>query len=169
MIRRALVVAGAVLALSGCGIRGLNFVEDERVQIISPPHRSEVMLPVTVRWSVEDFEITGPSGDEGGDAGYFGVFVDRAPPAPGQSLTSLVADDPVCKATPGCPDEAYLAGQRAYTTSNTHFTIERVPELTDDRTREVHEVTIVLLDGKGHRIGESAFRVEFYVRRAIRR
>ena len=155
--------------LSSCGIRGLNFVRDDRLSITAPEARSEVRLPMTVRWTVRDFSITGPTREATADAGYFGVFVDRAPPGPGKTLASLADNDPACKESAGCPDEAYLAGQNAYSTTDTTFELARLPELTRDRTREAHEVTIVLLDGLGRRIGESAFRVEFQVRRKIRR
>ena len=170
--RAALLAAVAVLVAtttSGCGLRGLNFVQDERVRIAAPRDNAEVRVPFTVRWTVEDFEVTGPTATSSSSAGYFGVFVDRAPPGPGRTLASLAEGDAVCKATKGCPDEAYLAGHRAYTTTDTAFRIEQLPELTRDREREAHEVTVVLLDGKGRRIGESAFRVEFHVRRQVTR
>ena len=163
-MRRALpaIVASVVLAAasSGCGVRGLDFVKDERVRIRSPRPNSEVRVPFDVRWTVEDFDVAG---------GHFGVFVDRAPPRPGRTLASLADGDAVCKVTPGCPDATYLASHRAFTTTDTAFRIEQLPELTRDRRREGHEVTVVLLDGEGRRIGESAFRVEFHVRRDLRR
>jgi hypothetical protein len=150
------VTAVLFLATSGCGVHGLNFVKDERLHIQSPRPNAEVHVPFDVRWSVEDFD------------GSYGVFVDRAPPGPGRTLASLAEGDAVCKATAGCPDAAYLAGHRAYTTTDTSFRVEQLPELTRDRAREAHEVTVVLLDDQGRRVGESAFRVEFHVRRAAR-
>ena len=156
--RLALVAAAALLTTTaGCGIRGLDFVKDDRVHISSPRGNTEVHVPFTVRWTVDDFD------------GSFGVFVDREPPGPGRTLASLADGDAVCKATKGCPDAAYLASHRAYTTTDTSFRIEQLPELSRDREREAHEVTVVLLDGKGQRIGESAFRVEFHVRRKVTR
>lgn len=168
-VRSGALLVAVSLAVSACGFSGLSFVEDRRLDIVSPEERASVRLPVTVTWKVSDFEITGRTGTARRDAGYFGVFVDRAPPAPGRTLESLADDDRVCQATPGCPDEAYLAEHRAYATSDTQFTIEELPDPTrgDDR-REFHEVTIVLLDGKGERIGESAFSVEFQVERKER-
>jgi hypothetical protein len=172
-VNKLALVAGATCAIlisvPACGIRGLDFVKDERVEIVAPKDDAQVTLPMTVRWKATDFAVTGPTDAATNDAGYFGVFVDRAPPGPGSTLASLAEGDEVCKATPGCPDEKYLASQRAYTTTDTSFRIERLPELTRDRTREGHEVTIVLLDGAGRRIGESAFRVEFQIRRKVRR
>jgi hypothetical protein len=152
--RVALAVAAAVaLVTPACGVHGLDFVKDERVHITAPSPNSEVRVPFTVRWRVEDF------------AGSYGVFVDRAPPGPGRTLASLADGDSVCKATKGCPDEAYLAAHRAFTTTDTSFRIDQLPELTRDRAREAHEVTVVLLDEHGRRVGESAFRVEFHIRR----
>ena len=152
----ALVGILAAATLSACGIQGLNFVQDDRVEIVAPKNNATVTLPLTVRWTARDFD------------GSFAVLVDRAPPNPGKSLATLAEGDAVCEATPGCPDAAYLAGLRAYTTTDTSFEITQLPELTEDRTREGHEVTIVLLDPAGKRIGESAFRVDFNIRRKVR-
>lgn len=165
----ALVLVAASAVTNGCGVRGLSFVEDTRVSITFPSDRQEVELPLSVRWRVRDFEITGRTGSVERDAGYFGVFVDRAPQPPGKTLEWLARDDQVCRATDGCPDAAYLAERRAYTTTETHFTIEELPDPTrDEDRREFHEVTVVLLDGKGQRIGESAFSVEFQIERKER-
>jgi hypothetical protein len=152
--RLALAVAAVVVLVTpACGVHGLDFVKDERVHITAPKPNREVRVPFTVRWSAEDF------------VGSYGVLIDRAPPQPGRDMASLADGDSVCKATKGCPDAAYLASHRAYTTSDTSFRVEQLPELTRDRRREAHEVTVVLLDEDGHRIGESAFRVEFHIRR----
>ena len=159
MTRRVALAVAATVALvtPACGIHGLDFVKDERVRIIAPSPNTEVRVPFTVRWRVEDFD------------GSYGVFVDREPPGPGRTLASLANGDAVCKATKGCPDEAYLAAHRAFTTADTSFRVEQLPELTRDREREAHEVTVVLLDERGRRIGESAFRVEFHIRRTPKR
>ena len=151
-----------VLLLPACGTSGLSFVQDERITISAPEDRARVELPLTVRWEVEDFEITGPTGRATDDAGYFGVLVDRAPPPPGRDLEWLLRDDVVCSANPECPDEAYLAARDIYSTAETSIVIDQVPEpARGERSREFHEVTVVLLDGTGRRIGESAFGVEF--------
>jgi hypothetical protein len=157
--RLPLVVLVALVALlPACGLHGLSFVQDDRVSIISPDDRAEVDLPLTVRWTVEDFDRK---------TGSFGVFVDRAPQPPGRTLAWLARDDEVCKATRGCPDAAYLAQHDAYRTRKTSFTVTEVQDLDRDNTqREFHEVTVVLLDDQGERIGESAFSVEFEVKGA---
>ena len=69
--------------------------------------------------------------------------------------------------TKGCPDPAYFAARDAYVVDRTSFTIERLPDLgrLRGKRREFHRLTVVLLDGSGDRIGESAFAVDFEVRR----
>lgn len=161
------VLALLLLASSGCGVRGLNFVEDERVEITFPTDRAAVSLPVTITWQVRDFEVTGSDTARRSDAGYFGVYVNRAPQPPGRTQAWLVREDERCRRIPGCPDEEFLAQQDVHSTTETRFTIERLPAPTGDavRRRELHEVTIVLLNGRGERIGEAAFTREFEVQR----
>jgi hypothetical protein len=158
------------LVLGGCSFQGLNFVQDDRVSITSPEDRAKVELPFELSWEARDFEITGQDGGQRKDAGYFGVFVDRSPPRPGETVDVLLEDelkgDAACRRDPNCPDAAYMAGLGIHTTDETRLTIERLEDLYphSDR-REIHVATIVLLDGKGRRIGESAFLVEFEVTR----
>lgn len=157
-----LLVALACLAvaLSGCGVRGLNFIQDTRVEILAPAERSQARLPVTVEWDYEDFEVTGPTEHVADDAGYFGVFVNRSPQPPGEPLEWHARNDDNCVVSQGCPDQDWYHRRGIFRTSETSFTVEGVPSRAEGR-REFHEVTIVLLDGKGRRIGESAFAVEF--------
>lgn len=168
--RRAVALILSIWVLQACSLQGLNFVEDERVEITAPDDRAQVQLPVTVSWEVTDFEVTGPDGSDRPGAGYFGVFVDRAPPHPGETVQVLIDEelegDAGCRRDPECPDARYLAGIGIHTTDGTSVTLERLddPFPSSDR-RELHEATIVFLNGKGERIGESAFRVEFEVMR----
>lgn len=156
----------AALLLTGCGVNGLSFTQDQRVEVVSPEDRSVVDLPLTVRWKVTgDFSVTGPTESSEPDSGYFGVFVDRSPVPPGAKLESLADEDQVCAATPGCPDETYLADRNAYAATSTTLVIEELPDLTLGQSRDFHRVTVVLLDGTGRRIGESAFSVEFEIGR----
>lgn len=156
------------LTLSACGVDGLNFREDDRLQFTSPEHRSTVSLPVTLRWDIEDFEVTGPTDETEPDAGYFAVFVDRAPQPPGESLSWLVRDDPQCVSDPDCPDGEDLAQLGVYPTDETQLTLDVLQDLSQTNQR-FHEVTVVLLDGHGRRIGESAFAIEFQVDREAER
>jgi hypothetical protein len=89
MYRRTTWVRGvarlaAVAWLSGCSLSGLNFREDTRVDVIAPADRSQVALPLTVEWTVRDFD------------GSFAVFVDRAPQPPGRSVAWLFRNDDGC-------------------------------------------------------------------------
>jgi hypothetical protein len=153
-VRRALGLLVVLVALlPACGVSGLSFVQDERVTIDAPKDRSKVDLPLTVRWRAHDFD------------GTYAVFVDRAPQPPGRTLAWLLRDDKVCAARPGCPDATYLAERDIHPTTTTSITIDRLPDTTRDERRDRHEVTIILLDRKGRRIGESAFTVEFEVAR----
>lgn len=164
---RASAVAIALGVLSGCGVNGLNFAQDKRLTITAPEDRASVRLPVTVSWRVRDFEVTGPDGSARPDAGFYGIYVDRAPQPPGHTQAWLVRDDPNCRSNPSCLDRAFLQQANIHSTTDSSFTVERVtgPSSSAARRREFHEVTIVLLNGKGERIGESAFTRQFEVNR----
>jgi hypothetical protein len=158
-----LLIALALVA-PACAPHGLAFFKDQRLEIVSPGSHDDVKLPVTIRWRVEDFRVTGRTGAAGTDSGYFGVFVDRAPVPPGKALW-IAHDDRHCLASPGCPDKQYLADRDTYDTSDTSFTFPQLPDLDAYHGHELHEVTVVLLDGAGRRIGESAWYVDFYYQR----
>jgi hypothetical protein len=152
--RAARVAAVAALALpGGCSVSGLNFREDTRVDIVAPADRAEVTLPVTIEWTVHDFD------------GTFAVFVDRAPQPPGRSTAWLFRNDDGCVPSSGCPDAGYMEARGIYLTDQTRVVIEGIPRLTGDDVRERHEATVILLDEHGERSGESAFSVEFEVER----
>ncbi|MGH9185496.1 MAG: hypothetical protein ACRD0U_06755 [Acidimicrobiales bacterium] len=147
-------IALAAVTSSSCGVQGLSFREDNRVDIVAPGDRDEVTLPLTVRWTVEDFD------------GTFEVLVDRSPQPPGEALAWFARNDDICERTEGCPDKQYLADRDVFTTNTPEFTVDRLPDtVRDGRRREFHEVTVVLLDEGGRRIGESAWSVEFQVDR----
>lgn len=164
---RLVAALAAAVAWAGCGVNGLNFSQDERVTITAPGDRAKVELPVTVTWRVRDFTVSGKDGSQRPDAGYFGVYVDRAPQPPSRPQEWIARDDPNCQGIPTCPDEAFLAQLNVHSTTRLRFTIERLPEPTSTATRrrEFHEITIVLLNGRGERIGESAFTRQFEVSR----
>lgn len=155
----ALVAAGLLAA--GCGASGLSFVTDERVEILEPRDRASVRLPLEVRWRAEGIE----------PGGSFGVFVDRAPQPPGETFRWIARDDNGCVASLGCPDQTYLADRGVFATSETTFRIELLPRTVaeEQQRREFHELTIVLLDADGRRVGESAWFVDFQVERDVDR
>ena len=145
-------------------------MQDKRLDIVAPPSHSTVSLPFTIRWQVNGFRITGPDGGTNPNAGYFGVFVDRAPVPPGKPLSWVAHGDRTCQSEPGCPDHTYLIDHDTYSTTSTTFpmTSSRLPDLTSYHGHELHEVTIVLLDGSGLRIGEQAWYVDFrYERKGL--
>lgn len=150
---RRLAAIVLIALLPGCSVNGLNLRQDDRVSIVAPEDRSDVDLPVTVRWTARDFD------------GTYAVFVDRSPVPPGRTLDWLARNDDVCRQTKGCPDTTWFADRNVLRTTSNSVTIDRLPDTARDNRRDRHEVTVVLLDQKGRRIGESAFRVEFQVRR----
>ena len=164
---RALAV---FLLMTACTL-DVSFVEDERVTVVAPIDRSTVRQPVEIVWEFTGFDTTGPGVVDADDRGFFAVFVDRNPVQPGKLLSSVADDDPTCRRSPDCPDEAYLNINGVFTTTETALVL---PPLVDTRPRERpetsdwHEVTIVLVSPIGRRIGESAFSVRFVVDREDR-
>lgn len=160
------VVVLALLA-TGCSTSGLQFREDDRVAITTPRYREKVELPLTIDWEVHAFEVTGPGGQARDNAGYFAVLIDAEPPPPGESLAYYGRDDTSCRPEAGCPDEDYLAARGVYTTTQTEFHVERLAPASGVDVRagdpDRHEVTIILLDGQGRRIGESVWTQPFEV------
>jgi hypothetical protein len=144
----------------------LAFRVDDRLSITSPKARAEVTLPVTVSWTMRDFNITkdGLAGSTK-QAGYFAVFVDRAPQPPGKTLAWIARNDHTCRPSDGCPDDQYLAARGIYSTTDTHITFQQLPRSSNAHQKEQHSVTVILLDPSGKRIGESGQQVDFVVRR----
>lgn len=160
MTHRVRILLPAVLALvslAACGTSGLAFAGDERVKVVTPSDRAKVRLPVHIQWRTPGLTRTA-------DGPYFAVFVDRAPVKPGESLRA-VADD-TCNRTPGCPDASYLKDRYVFVTKDTSVTLDAVPKKSGQRVgaADSHDAVIVLVDGKGRRIGEAAYPVQFTVR-----
>ena len=157
------------LLLSGCVSQGLAFRVDERLTITAPADRATVGLPLRVAWEVEDFDVTARGGTANGnakDAGYFGVFVDRAPQPPGRTLEWTARKDRSCRPSDGCPDAEYLAARGIYSTTDTSIVFPQLPKPPSDaKGKERHTITIVLLDTSGRRIGESAFQIDVVLNR----
>jgi hypothetical protein len=137
-------------------------VADHRLHISAPRQRSTVSLPVILRWSYDDFQ-TGP------DAGTFAVFVDRTPVPAGKDLRWLARNDRACRANQGCPNEEYFTSRQVFTTTKPEMTFPQLPKPASHRGPETHTMTVVLLDRAGHRIGESAWYVDFKLRRENKR
>ena len=162
-------LAALVLTLGAvapaCAVDGLAFIEDRRVEIVSPGYREIVDLPVTIDWDITN-EGTGT---ELGAGTAFGVYVDIDPQPPGEDLDYFGRNDPTCRADEGCPDEKYLRQRGIYTTTGTEISFPNLPIAPgvdiDRGDPDFHDITIVLLDTDGRRIGESAWATIFEVRR----
>ncbi len=153
-------LAAVIVVLTGCGLHGLDFFQDDRVEIVAPEDAETVALPVVVEWTVKDLTIASPERP----GGSFVVFVDREPMRPGQSLAALVDD--ACEQREGCPDQDWFVERGIYPTTETSVVLETVPKRRGEPGGdEVHEATIVLLDEEGRRSGEAAFSVTFEIDR----
>lgn len=157
--------------LSGCGIahpQNLNYRTDDRLEFTSPDARSLVSTPLTIRWRIRDFEVRPPgSGRPSRDAGYFAIFVDRAPIKPAETMRAIASEDQECLRRAGCPDAAYLADRRVYTTTASGLTIDQIPALPGVKERiQMHAITVVLMNSSGRRIGESAWQLDVRLRKA---
>lgn len=138
------------------------------MDIVAPPERATVTLPVELKWTVDRFDITGPDGSDARDRGYFGIFVDTSPIPPGQRLDYVARGDASCRRSDGCPDNSYLAQHGVHLARSTSLRLDAMPDnrpVDRPSAKDHHRVTIVLLNGKSERIGESAFKVEFDVDR----
>ena len=160
-------VIGLAALLTGCVPQGLAFRTDDRLSIRSPQDRQTISLPLTLRWDIRDFTVAGPGGPVQPDTGYFAVFVDSTPVPPGKPLRYLARKDTTCRTDDGCPDEKYLNDRNIYTTTKTQLVLSRLPQTAEDGKRERHRATIVLLDAKTRRIGESAFELSFDLDRKV--
>lgn len=156
MMRRR-VVAGLLASISafisGCSMSGLAFIQDERVDIVEPGD-DRVRLPLTIRWDATNVE------------GSFAVIFDRSPMRPGQTVLALVPESDPCRSTHTCLDAPQLAERGVYVTTGHQVTVEQLRNTNSSRDGvERHDVTIVILDASGARVGESAFTREFVLER----
>jgi hypothetical protein len=162
---RVLALVLGALLMAGCDFSQLQFVVDDRLSFQGPPARERVSLPTTIRWSMRDFTATGLDGSRSKDKGVFAVFVDAAPMPVGKDLRWLARDDSSCQKDPRCPSRAYLADEGVFLTTKPELTLTALPKAPDGVGDEQHYVNVVLLDGTGHRIGESAWYLPFTSKR----
>ena len=142
---RSRVFALVLFAVVATSCReGLLFRNDHRVTILSPKNNAAVAEPVSVRWSAREFVA--------GQDGQFAVFVDRDPMPPGEGIEYFAASN---------------RAQGVFLLNETNLTIDVFTRRTgvDPAERDHHDVTVVLLDTSGRRIGESAGFVEFRIKR----
>jgi len=155
-VKRVALLLALVMLANGCAMTGIAFRQDDRLSFVTPDDRAEITLPVTVTWKVDDFDVP--------TDGSYAVFVDRAPQPPGKTLDWLARNDDACRGADGCPDAKWFNERDVFPTKATSLELERLPARTDDR-REFHEVTVVLVDRTGRRIGETGWTLEFQVKR----
>lgn len=165
-MRRA-ACAAAALALAGCA-SGTDLRRDDRVRFLSPPEGARVTLPLLLRWSADPavFRPRRFDGSSGGRTGVYAVFVDSAPVRPGRHIDSVADSDKPCRISPGCPDRSWLADHGIHLTTEPRLVLRGVPAGSGRRSggRRRHEATVVLLDGRGVRIGDGAWTRTFYAR-----
>jgi hypothetical protein len=158
-----------VLAAATAGCTSPTLERDKRVHFLAPPAGANVTLPLVVRWTADRarFRATGFDGSRSGRRGVYAVFVDSAPLRPGRHLDTLAEHDLICRASPGCPDTTWLSDHGVYLTTSPQLVLRGLPADSGRRAgggRRRHEVTGVLLDGRGVRVGEGAWTRSFYTR-----
>lgn len=163
--RTGLAALALVGALAGCQVSALQFRNDERLTFTSPGSRELVEAPITISWRMEGFDAVGLDGSSSERAGAYVVFVDRAPMPVGKDLEWIARKDNGCKRDPRCPDATYLADRGIYVTTETTLTLDVLPDAGDGVGDEQHYVNVVLVDGTGTRIGESAWYRPFQTER----
>jgi hypothetical protein len=146
-------VAFVALLATACG-GGLLFANDTSVRIVSPRNLATVSTPVQLRWVTKILPAS-PL--------MYAAFVDILPVHPGQNLRSLAGAS--CSGVPGCVDLAWLNRHSVYLTSQPGLDLDTLPILgTPKGERDIHTVTIVLVDKAWRRSGESAWSVSFALR-----
>lgn len=163
MRRVALVAALVGLAATGCGITRVDapvsFKAEHRLDVEAPEPEAEVQLPVTVRWTADDYPRH--------EGEHFALFVDRAPIAPDREVRFRVCTEgekqppQLGQLRKPCKDDR----ETIFLTTRTSFAFDCFePRFTaPKRERNKHTVTIVLLDRDGRRIGEDASSVRFEI------
>ena len=160
--RRALgtLLAVCALASASCG-GGLLFSQDRRIEFVEPERNGEVTLPFTVSWKLRE------GAEVGRDIGSFALFFDLEPQPPEETLAYLARGDIDCERTPGCPNEAYFAQRGVFVTKDTRFTVDDLLPIAgvdiDKGERDVHDVTLVVLDERGRRTSEAFWSRTFEI------
>lgn len=158
-----LVVTGL---LGACDTSEYAFKVDKSIEIVQPKARTEVSLPVQVRWT-DARPPSSPRVDlDDAAAEYYAVFLDQSPMGPGKSLESLLDDRDPCRPGQQCPNAEQLSALRIFLVADPRVTLEFVADRRPSRGdgKDTHEVAIVRMRGN-RRVGESAFLQTFFVRR----
>ena len=161
---KGFLVTALCFVLSGCQLSqlgNLEFTNDKRLTFQSPKALSTVKVPLTISWTMKDFNVVPEDGTTTKKSGEFAVFVDRAPIQVGKNITSIGKSDPQCRGNSRCVTAAYLKAHNIYVTTASHLTLSFLPQAPMGSGKEQHEVTVVLLDGTDTRRVESAWYVDF--------
>lgn len=148
------VAVAALLLLSACR-EGLAFRDRGRLVITHPEDRTAVAVPFELAWTGRDLPL----------ATHFAVLIDQTPPPVGEGLDWFARHDPACQRDPRCPDREYLRGMRVHVTDDTSLAVPSVPHPRRPQERELHDVTVILLDPQGRRLDETAATVRVEVQR----
>lgn len=138
---------------AGCSFTGLAFRQDHRLEFTTLRDRDTISLPYTLDFSF-DGGLPAP-------ATAFAVLVDWTPPPPGHALASLFDDDAACSGPLGCPD-GYLERNRIHVITEHSLIITDVPATSGSRA-DFHDVTVILVDDDGRRVGETSAFARFHV------
>ncbi len=161
-----LLLALSTFSTAGCRIfdvdAPLTLKADRRLELLTPQNLDELSLPVTVEWTIRDFNYS--------DGNKFGIFVDRAPIGPREDLRQRLCSDFEDKPIlPGdtrkpCRDDR----ERIFFTTEPTLTldclepIDGVSEKNNEHNK--HRLTVVLLDADNNRVGEAADEVRFEIK-----
>lgn len=131
----------AALLLSGCG--PYLFRQSNRVTVTYPAIHSTVTQPLSIQWQAAGFS---PPRD-----GHYAVFLDRDPMPPGSGLGYFDRND----------------RDGIWVLDGTSLRVDVFRRLAgvDPSEQDHHDVTVVLLDSSGNRVGEYAGFTEFTIRR----
>jgi hypothetical protein len=162
---RLMTLAVLSLCLTSCNPTSLQYKNDHRLSFRAPRSRQLVMAPVHVAWTMKAFEAVGLDGSSDTSRGAYGVFIDRAPLPAGKDLRWIARDDAGCKRDLQCPTARFLADRGVFVTTATSLDLTSLPPASEGVGDEQHYVTVVLLNGKGRRIGESAWYLPFSSKR----
>jgi hypothetical protein len=144
-LRATALAVGLSISVGGCS--GLEFSQDRRLSFTAPAADKLTHLPVTLSWSMKNYRAG--SGDD------FAVFIDQQPVKVGHNVDSVLPAGTITT-------RALLAAANVYVTPANQLTLRIVPDLSNDTaSRQRHTATVVLLDGKGDRMNESAWSRQF--------
>ena len=161
-----LLCALVASSTAACDVSRLQFKNDHRLSIQEPKDRQKVALPFTISWSMKGFDTSGGlDGSTDKTRGVFAVFLDRAPMPVGKDIKWIGHGDTSCERDPRCPDRDYLTNKGVFITQDSSITIDTLPPAGQGVGDEEHYVNVVLLNGKGQRIGETGWYREFRTKR----